>query len=200
MSVFFKLTNSHSLQARYSWSVIRDVVALFSDVFIRGCAVVVAVKLPSTSCAIVALDRSGAASGCLVVKSPSASTGCFRGMDVLADSVGGLFVCFALPVSMLASALCERFPVFSFIKLHGVMAVAVATLCMGCAAPVHPDPGPGSCLQLSPPSLTVAAAAAARVLLLGLPYLLSCLPETSGNHSGYRFKQNIEDRKCCSFY
>ena len=46
-------------------------------------------------------------------------------------------------------------------KLHGVgtiplgfTAIAVATLCMGCAAPVR------SCIQLSPGSLTVAAAAA----------------------------------------
>ena len=64
----------------------------------------------------------------------------------------------------------ERSPVFSLMKLHGVgtfplgfMAVAVAPLCMGCAAPVHPDPGPVSCIQLSPGSLTVAAAAAAHV-------------------------------------
>ena len=92
-----------------------------------------------------------------------------------------------------------RSPVLSLMKLHGVgtislgfMTVAVATLCMGCAAPVHLDPGPGSCIQLS--------AAAAQVLLLGLPHLSSILPETFGHHSGYRFKQKIEDGKGCPFY
>ena len=71
-----------------------------------------------------------------------------------------------------------RSPVFCLMKLRGVgtfplgfMAVAEATLCLGCAALVHPDPERGSCVQLSPGSLTVAAAA---------------------------FKQKIEDRKGCS--
>ena len=54
----------------------------------------------------------------------------------------------------------------------GFMTVAVATLCMGCAAPVHPDPGPGSCIQLSPGSLTVAAAAAQVCFYLALPTCL----------------------------
>ena len=116
----------------------------------------VLVKLPSTSCAIVALDLSWAA-----------SVGWFRGMDVLLDLDMGLFVCLALLVPVLASAVCERFSVFSLLKLHGVdtfplgfTTVAVTTLCMGCAAPVHPDPGPGSCIQLSPGFHTVAASAA----------------------------------------
>ena len=122
----------------------------------------VLVKLPSTSCAIVALDRSGAASGCLVVKSPSASVGWFRGVDVFADSVGrslrllcpaGLDVG-VCPVREVSSLLFHQQHGVGTIPL-GYMAVAVATLCMGCAAPALPDPGPGS--QLSTwPSLTVA--------------------------------------------
>ena len=78
----------------------------------------VLVKLPSTSCAVVALDP---ATRCLVVKSPpSASVGCFLGTDVLASSVWGNSVCFALLVAMSASALCERFLVFSVMKINGV--------------------------------------------------------------------------------
>ena len=37
------------------------------------------------------------------------------------------------------------------------------------------------------------------VLLLGLVLLSSCYPETFGSHSGYRFKQKIEDGEGCPF-
>ena len=53
------------------------------------------------------------------------------------------------------------------------MTVAVSTLCMGCAAPEHQDPGSGSCIQLSPGGFDTVAAVAA----LGCVYLFffACL-------------------------
>ena len=63
----------------------------------------VLVELPSTSGAFVAAVFPGAASGSVLVKSPSAS------LDVLHGSVGSLFGCLALLVTLSASALCEEF-------------------------------------------------------------------------------------------
>ena len=83
-----------------------------------------------------------------------------------------LYMAFCAAAALIAGGIAPqlflvRSPALSLIKKQGVgtislgfMTIAVATLCMGCAALVRPDPGTGFCIQLSPGFLTVAAVAA----------------------------------------